>query len=222
MAKNEAGFLGISGKRGCCMLVLPALIALVFSSFAIGQALAAPDLGAPPRGPVDGYDQTQLINKIAADVTQGLKTSPHVTETLSEDDLGVLARAFNPDPEQFTDAQARIRDGLLVVSGLAHLGPASIIAVARFDVGLNLVSGGLQRVDVHLKNLELGQFIAPDWMQGPLSTQGITAPDIGQAFSSPSLAGIANDVDCAIVTSQGLEIGFHRVGVAAMPQSCHS
>jgi hypothetical protein len=221
MAKSEEGFLGISGSRGCCLLFLPALLALVFASFAVGQSLAAPDLGAPPRGPIDGYNQTQLVKKIASDVTSGLKTSPHVTETLSEDDLGVIARALNPNPQQLSDVQVRLRDGLLVISGLAHIGPASVTAVARYEVGLNLTHEG-QQFDAQLKNLELGQFIAPSWIQSLLSTQGITPPDVGQLFSSSQLKEVADDVDCAIVTSQGLVVGFHRVGVQAMPQSCHS
>src|SRR5438270_491856 len=80
-------------------------------------------------GPDDGSSQQAIAATLATQLAGHLLASAasphkgHAAVTLSEHDLTVLATANNPHPDRFHNVQARVRNGLVLVSADTSVGP---------------------------------------------------------------------------------------------------
>lgn len=201
-------------------LVLVGAVVVVTIVLAV-RATAAPDLGPGPRGPATGPDEPAIGVGLAARLVPALVLQPTAQVTLSEQDLTVIVRATNPDPERFRDPQARVRDGLVVVAGGSDLGPLHVTAVGRFAVSLVEDPDGQPDIAATLREADAGQLTLPGFIRDRLSAQVEHTAGIGRVLASaPALARLRPFLDCVAVTADGLVLGFHRPGAVAAPGGC--
>lgn len=204
-------------------LALVGTLAVLVTCGGVGyvRLTAVPDLGPPPRGPAAGASQIQIAASMATTLVRGLLTSSHATVTLSEQDLTVLVRAHNPDPQSFHDPEARVRAGLLVVSAATNLGPVAVTAVGRLALSVVSGDGGGPDIAADVREVDAGEVSLParvrdsitERIEGSVSLRSVLASDATLSHLRPYL-------DCVAVLSDGVRLGFHRPTAAAEPSAC--
>ena len=206
--------------RGCCLGLL-LLVGLLVATVILGQkVLAAPDLGAAPRGPAHGSSEALIAATLAGSAASQLLSSEHASVIFSERDLTVIAAARNPSPNRFRNPQARVRDGYIVVSANTDAGPFGVTAVARFTLVVASTSAGTQ-LTAHVVDISVGQLGVPGFIADRFDPRGADTLNLTTVFASnPALEALSQSLDCAAVRSDGLHVGFHRPGVNATAVTC--
>jgi len=207
--------------RGCAILIGAAVVFLALVGIVILRATATPDLGLPPRGPDHGQDQRSIAVSMAERLAPGLLLAPHATVTLSEQDVTVILRENDPEPDRFRDPEARFRDGKVVIDAHTSLGPVNIVAVGR--VALILVSGNGQPPDVSvdIAEIDAGNLTLPGFIRDAIRQRIESSVTLNGVFGSdPRLSQLRPYLDCVAVSSDSVVLGFHRPGAAADPQGC--
>lgn len=205
--------------RGCCLGMVLLLVLLGLVAFTIDRGVAAPDLGPSPSGPNDGDTQQAIAITLAAQLVRSLLASPtsphpgHASVTLSEHDLSVLASEHNPHPDRFHNVQARVRNGLLVVSADTSLGPFTATVVGHFSMSL-VGSGSSRRVVAQLVAVDVGALHIPSWLQDRFVGNYSPSVSFDQLFTNLALANAAlktvqENLDCVAVVPNGVAIGVH-------------
>jgi hypothetical protein len=206
--------------RGCCLgLVL--LVGLVAATVILGQrVLAAPNLGAAPRGPSHGSSQVVIAATLAGAASSQLLNGEHASVTLSERDLTVIASARNPSPNRFRNPQARVRNGDIVVSANTDVGPFGVTAVARFALVVRTTSAGAQ-LTAQVIDFAVGQLGLPGFVGDRLDPRGSDTLNLTALFASNlALKALSQSLDCVAVRPDGVHVGFHRPGVSATASTC--
>lgn len=206
--------------RGCCLLALLLLVVLGLGAFLADRAVAAPDLGAPPRGPSHGSTQTAIALALGAQLVAELVAQPHGVVTLSEQDLTVLAQEHNPHPGKLRDVVARIRDGLVDVSASTSIGPLGVTVVADFTIGLQPTDTTPQ-ITATVVSVDVGALDLPSWLRDRIV--GAPSVAVDPLFdSTPALRAVRANLECLVVAPDGLRIGVHRPGSAPDASVCGS
>ncbi|MFN2451742.1 MAG: hypothetical protein ABR541_05255 [Candidatus Dormibacteria bacterium] len=210
------------GGLGCAFLLLA--IALLGAGAVLGsRTVAAPALGAAPTGPSHGPNDLEIGAALAPRLVQALVLHPHALVVLSEQDLTVLARAHNPNPDRYRSPEVRVRAGRLVVSALSSVAGQQVTGVARLEVALQPSDGGAPGIATHLAEVDVGQVPIPEWARAALNLPDDRAVDPSAILqSNATLRRLAAYLDCVAVASDGLRMGFHRPGAAADPAGCDS
>jgi len=207
--------------RGCLVLAGVAAALAVLTGVFAAMALSTPDLGALPAGANDGATEQAIAATVAAELGAGLLSGPHTVVRLSEHDLTVLVRQNNPNPARFQDAQARIRDGLVVVDARTAVGPFTVDAVARLALVLSTGADGLPRIGAEFRAVQVGGLGLPDFAAHAVQDRIQQAFDLQDLLASNSVLRLArSSLDCVGVGDDGVRLGFHRLGVAAAPGDC--
>lgn len=206
--------------RGCCVLVVAALVVAGALAFLADRALAAPDLGAAPAGPDHGNTQTAIAITLAAQLVPTLLIQPHAVLALSEHDLSVIA-ATHP-PSNVTGLTARIRDGLIVLSGQHPFGPFTVNPVARVSLALD-VNQSPPGLSSRVNELDIGQLGLPGFIQDRILGSFASTINLDQLFKgSPELAVLRANLECLAIAPDGLRLGVHRPGSAPDTTVCAS
>lgn len=225
MTRRSRAQLGL--MRGCCALVVVAVVVAGAAIFLAVRATAAPDLGAAPRGPSDGDGQTAIAVKLAAELVPQLLLSSDGTVTLSEQDLTVLVNEHGAGG--LSGATVRARNGRLVVSGQHPFGPFTVTPVAHLAVALDSAVSP-PKLTTQVEEFDVGQLGVPGFIRDRLLGSLSSTIDLGQLFGGvPALQVLEANIECAAVvdgdTAQqeaGLRIGVHRPGAAANTAVCTS
>src|SRR5579864_5312007 len=208
-------------SRGCLILAAVAAALAVLTGVLAAMALSTPDLGALPAGSNDGDSERAIAATLATELAAGLVAGPHTVVRLSEHDLTVLVRDNNPNPARFQDAQARIRDGLVVVDAHTPVGPFTVDAVARLALVLSTGSDGLPRIGAEFRAVQVGGLGLPDFAARAVQDRIQQAFDLQDLLASNSVLRLArSSLDCVGIGDDGVRLGFHRLGVAASPGDC--
>ncbi|GAC1338070.1 MAG: hypothetical protein NVSMB29_03330 [Candidatus Dormibacteria bacterium] len=187
----------------------------------VSRGLAAPALGAPPGGPAHGTNDLEIGATLAPQLVRALELHPHAVVVLSEQDLSVLARTHNPNPDQYRDPEVRIRQGRLVVSSLTTVAGQAVTGLARLEVQLVDQSAAPRRIDTRVAEVDVGQLPIPEWARSALSLPSDRAVDPSLVLQgNPTLRQLAGFLDCVGVAADGLRVGFHRPGTAPDPAGC--
>ena len=213
--------------RGCCALVVVAVVVVGAAIFVAVRATAAPDLGAAPRGPSDGDGQTAIAVKLAVEVVPQLLLSSDATATLSEQDLTVLVNEHGAGG--LSGATVRARNGTLVVSGQHAFGPFSVTPVAHLSLSLD-TSSSPPKLTTQVQEFDVGQLGVPGFIQDRVLGNLTSTIDLGQLFGgAPALQALEGNIECAAVVDgnsgqqeAGLRIGVHRPGAGANTAVCTS
>ena len=225
MRRRSRAQLGL--MRGCCLLVVVAVIVVGAAIFVTVRATAAPDLGAAPRGPGDGDGQTAIAVKLAAELVPQLLLSSDGTVTLSEQDLTVIVNEHGAGG--LSGATVRARNGELVLSGQHPFGPLTVTPVAHLSVALDTTTAP-PKLTTQVEEFDVGQLGVPGFIRDRLLTSVTSSIDLGQLFGgAPALQGLASNIECAAVVDgdsgpqqAGLRIGVHRPGAGANTAVCTS
>lgn len=210
------------GERGalrmCCSLFIPVfalIVAVVIKTF------SAPDLGPPPGGVSDGSTGSEIGGALAAKLAGGLEAQPHAAVTLSERDLTVLIREYNPDPQHLTSPSARVRGGALVVDAQRSFGPFGVTIVTTLSVGLTTRPDSSSAINAQIADISLGQLSIPSWIRGLYAPSGSLGSSLDQLFAAnPVLAGLRTNLDCLALVHDGVRLSVHRPGYPAEPEQC--
>ena len=210
--------------RGCCVLVIAAVVVLGAAIFLAVRALAAPDLGGAPRGPDDGSDQTAIAVTLAAQLVPQLLLQSDATVTLSEHDLTVLVNEHSAGG--LSGATARVRSGEIVVSGQHPFGPFTVTPVAHLAVSLD-TSVSPPVLSTRMDEFDVGQLGVPGFIRDRILGSLSSSIDLGQLFSgAPPLQLLEGNIECVAVVDNGqqagLEIGVHRPGASGNTAVCAS
>lgn len=210
--------------RGCCALVVVALVVVAAAVFLAVRATAAPDLGATPRGPSDGDGQTAIAVKLAAELVPQLLVNEHGTVTLSEQDLTVLVNEHGAGG--LTGATVRVRNGQLVVSGQRPFGPLTFTPVAHLALSLDTTTSP-PVLNIQMQEFDVGQLGVPGFIRDRVIGNLTSSIDLGQLFGGlPALRVLEGNIECAAVVDNGheagLRIGVHRPGATADTSVCAS
>jgi hypothetical protein len=212
--------------RGCCALVVVAVVVVGAAIFLAVRATAAPDLGAAPRGPGDGDGQTAIAVRLAAELVPQLLLSSDGTVTLSEQDLTVLVNEHGAGG--LSDATVRARNGQLVVSGQHPLGPFTVTPVAHLSVSLDSTTSP-PKLTTQVVEFDVGQLGVPGFIRDRLLGSLTSSIDLGRLFGGvPALQVLEGNIECAAVVDgdngqeAGLRIGVHRPGANANTAVCTS
>ena len=200
------------------MLLL--LVMLGLSAYVIDRAVAAPDLGGTVRGPNHGNDELGIAATLAPQLAAGLIVQAHAVITLSEHDLSVVAAQNNPKPAEFRNISARVRDGLLVISGDVSVGPFTPAAVAHVEITFDN-NGGHATFNAHVTDVGLGQLTLPGWLRDRYTSQVMQSAQLTPLFAGNSaLKEAAANIECVTVADDGVRIGVHRPGTTPDPSVC--
>jgi hypothetical protein len=206
--------------RGCCALLVVALVVLGAIAFIADRALAAPDLGAAPRGPDHGDSQTAIAVSLGSQLVLALIAQPHAVLTLSEHDLTVLAAAH--PPSGVTGLTARVRNGLVVVSGQHPFGPFTVNPVAHVSVALD-VNQAPPSLSSRVDQLDIGQLGLPGFIKDRILGSFASSINLDQLFKgSPALQALRANLECVAISPDGLLVGVHRPGFAPDTTVCAS
>jgi hypothetical protein len=205
--------------RGCCLLFVLLAALIGGAAYFADRALAAPDLGAPPGGADDGATQQQIALTLGTHLVAELIGAAHGAVLLSEHDLTVLARAHNPHPDRYKDLTARVRNGLLVLSGADQVGPFSVTPVMH--ISLALTGASASSIALHVQQVDVGQLTLPGFLADRVTGGVPSSIAIDSLFSAaPALAALSDDIECVVVRNGGVSIGIHRPAVAPDPSTC--
>ena len=210
------------GVLGCAFLLLA--IGLIGAGAVLGnRTVAPPVLGAAPAGPGHGATDLEIGAALAPRLVQALVLHPHAMVVLSEQDLTVLARTHNPNPDRYRSPEVRVREGRLVVSALTSVAGQTVTGVARLEVALQPSDGAAPGISTHLAEVDVGQVPIPEWARGLLNLPDDRAVDPATILqTNPTLRRLAVYLDCVAAAPDGLRMGFHRPGAAADPAGCDS
>jgi hypothetical protein len=187
------------------------------------RATATPDLGAAPRGPSAGKSEVEIAFSLAAQLGPALAVAPHAQARLSEQDLTVVVRGSNPDPDRFHNPEARLRDGLVVVSAVTDLGPFTVTAVGRAALQLVQTDGSNRDVSVDIRQIDAGNLSLPGAVRSSIAQRIEGSITLRRLFASdPIISRLRPYLDCVAVTGDSLVLGFHRPDAAAKPDGCNS
>ena len=222
MTRRRRAQLGL--MRGCCALVIVAVVVLGAAIFLAVRALAAPDLGAAPQGPDDGGDQAAIAVSLAAQAVPQLLLQSDATVTLSEHDLTVLINEHSAGG--LSDATARVRNGEVVVSGQHPFGPFTVTPVAHLAISLD-TSVSPPVLTTHVDEFDVGQLGVPGFIRDRILGSLSSSIDLDQLFSgTPPLRLLEGDIECVAVVDNGqhsgLVIGVHRPGASSNTAVCAS
>ena len=210
--------------RGCCALSVALVVVLVVAVILAVRALAAPDLGAPPRGPDHGGDQTAIAISLSAELVPQLLLQPSAAVTLSEHDLTVLIDEHAS--AGLTGATARVRDGQILVSGQHPLGPFTVTPVAHLTLSLD-PGQSPPALTSRVVELDVGQLGVPGFISDRVLGSLASSIDLDPLFgASPALQLLRANLECVAVVDNGqqagLRIGVHRPGAGADTTVCAS
>lgn len=206
--------------RGCCLLVAAAVVVTGALVFVAVRAFAAPDLGSAPQGPDHGDTQTAIALTLGSQVVLALVTQPHAVITLSEHDLTVLADAH--PPAGVSGLTARVRDGLVVLSGQHPFGPFTVTPVAHVSVAVDTRQSP-PALSSRVVELDLGQLGLPGFIQDRLLGSFAGTIDLDGLFGgSPALQALRSFLECVVVAPDGLRVGVHRPGIDPDTSVCGS
>jgi hypothetical protein len=196
------------------------VLALIVLVVLATQALASPDLGAPPGGTDDGQTQTAIAIHLGTGLATRLLAESHGTIDLSEQDLTVVIRENNPDTGRFRDPSARVRDGLVVIDAHTPVGPFTVVAVARLALARTQDASG-PRVSATFQAVQVGNLGLPDQVTHALQDHVQRAFNLQDLLSSSPVLSLARSaLECVRVVGGAVRLGFHRPGVAENPQGC--
>jgi hypothetical protein len=184
------------------------------------QATAAPDLGAPPRGPDDGHTRLQIAATMGRRAAQGLALAPHTVVTLSEQDITTVLRSSNPDTQHFQDPEGRVRDGLVVIDAHTRLGPVGITAVGRVALSLVCPPDGAPDVAADVTSISAGRMPLPGWAVTQIRDRISRDIDLHALLADAQLDPIRPYLDSVAVTADGVALGFHRPGLLQGSSPC--
>jgi hypothetical protein len=209
-------------RRGCIWVLLLAAVPLVAVVVLAAIALAAPDLGPAPGGSNDGDTQDAIVAAMATSLGEQLLLRQHGVITLSEHDLTVLVRENNPDPSRFQNPEARIRRGLVVIDAHTKVGPFTVDAVGKLSLSRTVgADSEPPRVTATFEAVEVGGLGLPDFAAKAVQDRIQQAFDLQDVLASNQYLSLArSNLDCVLVASDGVRLGFHRPGSAADPAGC--
>jgi hypothetical protein len=214
----RAGQAGV--LRGCCFGLVLVVMVVAATAFAAVRVLAAPDLGSLPGGTAHGTSVVVIAATLAGDAATQLVRGDHAVVVLSERDLTVIAHDRNPAPNRFRNPLARIRNGDVVVAADTSVGPFGVTAVAGFQLALS-VSPSTTQITAQAVQYQVGQLGLPDFVGGWFDPRGSATLNLTALFASnPALETLSKSLDCLSVRSDGVHVGFHRVGGTASDSSC--
>ena len=150
-------------RAGGVVALLVVLVLIAGGAMLTWRAAAAPELGAPPRGPDDGHTRLEIAAAMGRKAAQGLALGPHTVVTLSEKDLTTVLRSSISDAQQFQDPEARVRDGLVVIDVRTRLGPMDITAVGQAALSLVCPADGAPDVAADVRSISAGRMPLPGW-----------------------------------------------------------
>jgi hypothetical protein len=200
------------------LLLLAALVA--GGGVVTWQATAAPDLGAPPRGPDDGHTRLQIAATMGRRAAQGLALAAHTVVTLSEQDITTVLRSSNPDPQHFQDPEGRVRDGVVVIDARTRLGPIGITAVGRVALSLVCPPDGAPDVAADVTSISAGRMPLPGWAVTQIRDRISRDVDLHALLADAQLDPIRPYLDSVAVTADGVALGFHRPGLLQGNSPC--
>ncbi|MFN2568381.1 MAG: hypothetical protein ABR564_02120 [Candidatus Dormibacteria bacterium] len=184
------------------------------------MALSRPDLGEGPAGARHGGTPEAIATAVAVELGRGLLTAPHAVAVLSERDLTVVARERNPQRTRFRDPEARVRQGLVVITAAGSAGPFDVTTVAHVRVGLTR-GAAEPRLSAAVTAVEVGRLPIPDWARQTVDPRGADSLALDRILdSSPAFRILRANVDCVAAVAEGVRLGVHRPGTAADPQAC--
>lgn len=202
------------------MIVLVVVALIAGGGVVTWRATAAPDLGAPPRGPDDGQTRLQIAATMGRKAAQGLALAPHTVVTLSEKDLTTVLRSSIPDPQQFQDPEGRVRDGLVVIDVRTSLGPVGITAVGRVALSLVCPADGAPDVAADVTSITAGRMPLPGWAVTQIRDRISRDIDLHGLLADAQLDPIRPYLDSVAVTGDGVALGFHRPGLLQGNSPC--
>lgn len=218
MTRGRRAQLGL--VRGCCALVVVAVVVLGFVVFLAVRVFAAPDLGAAPRGPDDGENETAISLNLGAQVVAQLLTQPHATVTLSEHDLTILVGQHVANT--LSDATVRTRAGRIVISGQHPFGPFTVTPAAYLAVSLDTTKEP-PSLSSQIVQLDLGQLGLPGFIKDRILGSLASSIDLDRVFNgSPALKALRANLECLTVVDGGLRFGVHSPLAAPDPGVCGS
>jgi hypothetical protein len=207
-------------RAACAVVLLVVLLLIAGGAMLTWRATAAPDLGAPPRGPDDGHTRLEIAAAMGRKAAQGLALAPHTVVTLSEQDLTTVLRSSNPDAQQFQDPEARVRDGLVVIDVRTRLGPVGITAVGQAALSLVCPSDGAPDVAAEVRSISAGRMPLPGWAMAQIRDRISREVDLHGLLAAAQLDPIRPYLDSVAVTDAGVALGFHRPGLLQSGSAC--
>jgi hypothetical protein len=207
--------------RACgCLLVIVVLV-LVLGGVVAAQALATPDLGAPPGGADNGSSQNAIATRLGTGLGAQLLLRQHGVVELSEHDLTVLIREHNPNPARLQEPEIRVRNALVAVDAHTPVGPFNVWAVARLALARTLDSGGVPQVSASFHDIQVGNLGLPDTVTHAIQDRVQSAFDLQDLLGSdPTLKAARQYLECVRVSGTVVRIGFHRPDAAADAHAC--
>jgi hypothetical protein len=202
------------------VVVLLVLVLIAGGGVVTWQATAAPDLGAPPRGPDDGHSRLEIAAAMGRKAAQGLALGPHTVVTLSEKDLTTVLQSSNPDAQHFQDPEARVRDGLVVIDVRTRLGLVDITAVGRAALTLVCPADGVPDVAAEVRSISAGRMPLPGWAVTQIRDRISRDVDLHGLLADAQLDPIRPYLDSVAVTDAGVALGFHRPGLIQSGTAC--
>jgi len=209
------------GARRAVAVVLLVVVALALAGVVVTwQALAAPDLGAAPRGPDDGHTRLAIAAAMGRKAATGLALAPHTVVTLSEQDLTTVLEDSNPDPQHFQDPEGRVRDGLVVIDVRTALGPLTVTAVARVALTLVCPPDGAPDISADVRDISAGRMPLPGFAVQQIRDRISRDVDLHALLSDAQLDPVRPYLDSVQVTGDGVALGFHRPGLLQSNSPC--
>ena len=204
------------------MLVGLSSVLALASAYVYVEATADPDLGPSPRGPLHGGSEAELAGYAVTQLAPLLVPGhAHVTVSLSEQDLGVELRAHAASAGQFSDPQARFRDGRLVVSGRTGFGPVGVVGVGRLQLALATAPDGYPDLTAAVQEIDAGRLTLPGLVRDAISERVDALARLQSLLAAdPRLFALRVDLECVAVRADSVALGFHAPGVAADPAAC--
>lgn len=217
---------GRRGERGLLRLVAALSAAALVVLIGIGvvayvRMTTTPDLGAPPSGPAHGATDNALAAYAVTQLAPLLRPGGggHATVLLSEQDLTLEARLRNADV--LGDPQVRVRDGAVVVSGVASVLGVGVTAVGHLHVHMSTGSDGLPDVGVDIDEIDAGSLTLPGFLRDAIAGQIRQQVALDSLLSAdPKLQLLRGQMECVAVHSDGLVLGFHQPLTSVEPSTC--
>ena len=208
-------------RRGCLVALAIAAVLGALTGVLGAMALSTPDLGPGPGGTDHGDSEQAIAASLGGSLAAQLALGAHGVIALSEHDLTVLIRENNPAPVRFRDPQVRIRDGLVVIDAHTPVGPFTVDAVARMSLSRTIGTDQLPQVTATFTRVQVGSLGLPDFAAHALQDRVQQAFDLQDVLTSNEFLRLArSSLDCVLVATDGVRLGFHRPGADAQAADC--